>query len=278
MRTESVVVDSSRSRILVAVDDSDAARAALRYAAYLASLRSTGEVASTVLTVWQPAETLGVDGVGLKLDVDFPGAAETLIERLVRETGSDVFERVVRAGSVAVEIVAEAEIGHHDLIVVGTRGLGAPHQATLGSVSQQVIGNGEIPVAVVPGTWQEVAGPVLVGFDGSGSSRAGLRWALRHTPETVVVLHVIAPGAGRASAYERLADQVSEVVDGLDESRILLEVAEGDPTEVIPAHESSCIVLGARSGRAATIWGSVTSHVVSSAHQVVVVVPSGSKY
>ncbi len=278
MQSRSIDVEPSMSRILVAIDDSDASRSALRFAAHVASLRNVHDVEMTALTVWQPVETVGIDGVGLKLDADFPSAGASLLDTLIRETGSEAFERIVRSGSISVEIVREAEIGHHDLIVMGTRGLGAPHQATLGSVSQDVIGNGEIPVAVVPATWHDEPGPVLVGFDGSSASRAGLRWAVRHTPESIVALHVIEPGAGRASAYERLADQVSHEVDALDDSRIRLEVDEGDPTSVIPAHESSCIVLGARSGRSATIWGSVTSHIVSTARQVVVVVPTGSRY
>jgi hypothetical protein len=55
---------------------------------------------------------------------------------------------VVRSGRPAAAIVAQAEEGGHDLVVVGSRGLGRLGALVLGSVSRAVCARSSVPVLV----------------------------------------------------------------------------------------------------------------------------------
>jgi nucleotide-binding universal stress UspA family protein len=54
-----------------------------------------------------------------------------------------------RVGAAAVEIVAAARREKCDLIVMGTRGLGLVGSLLMGSVTQRVVANGEVPVLLI---------------------------------------------------------------------------------------------------------------------------------
>ena len=56
---------------------------------------------------------------------------------------------IVVAGHPANVILARLRDGRHDLLVMGTRGLGRVGSALLGSVSQAVLHEAEVPVLVV---------------------------------------------------------------------------------------------------------------------------------
>ena len=56
---------------------------------------------------------------------------------------------IVMAGPPAQVILERLRDGRHDLLVMGTRGLGRVGSALLGSVSQTVLHAAEVPVLVV---------------------------------------------------------------------------------------------------------------------------------
>jgi nucleotide-binding universal stress UspA family protein len=56
---------------------------------------------------------------------------------------------IVVAGHPANVILARLSEGRHDLLVMGTRGLGRVGSALLGSVSQAVLHKAQVPVLVV---------------------------------------------------------------------------------------------------------------------------------
>lgn len=143
--------------VVVGVDGSAGAKAALRWALAEARLRK-----ATVRAVH--AWTFGyIDGTAegypslgsytsLGIDVsDVHRAAEDLLERAIADVGTDTegieIERQVIQGR-AAEILVQAA-SSRDLLVVGSRGHGGFIGLLLGSVSQQCVHHAPCPVVVV---------------------------------------------------------------------------------------------------------------------------------
>jgi nucleotide-binding universal stress UspA family protein len=142
----------SPGRIVVGVDGSQPATAALRWAARQADLTGDSVLA---ITVWQyPIYVAGYGWAPVVMDdVDLQGIAEkTLAEAVeaVVKPGSSITieQRVVEgyAPSVLVEASEDA-----DLLVVGSRGHGTFAEALLGSVSQHCSHHAKCPVVIVRG-------------------------------------------------------------------------------------------------------------------------------
>lgn len=138
--------------IVVGVDSSDGAKAALRFALAEAKLRRAKVLA---VHVWQ----FGFYGAGIGeadaafgIDLsDVRGSAEAALAATVDEVvpnGRDVevVRRVVEGtpGAVLVEESRDAE-----LLVVGSRGLGGFAGLLLGSVSQQCAQHAVCPVVII---------------------------------------------------------------------------------------------------------------------------------
>ena len=80
--------------------------------------------------------------------------------------------------------------GDAAMVVVGARGRGGFARLLLGSVSESVAGRADTTVVVVRGD-HDRRGEVLVGVDGSDSSRAALRWAAETARLHQRPLHVV---------------------------------------------------------------------------------------
>jgi nucleotide-binding universal stress UspA family protein len=150
--------------VLIAYDGSTNARAALVYASGLLSGRQ-----AVVLSVWEPlivqlqhSALAGAfpsgDDIG---DQDEAVEKATLLlaeqgAELAREAGMDAIARSQpETDTVGSAIVAVADELDAELIVTGTRGLGALRSAVLGSVSNQVLHHAKRPVLVVPSSHRE---------------------------------------------------------------------------------------------------------------------------
>jgi nucleotide-binding universal stress UspA family protein len=144
-------------RIVVGVDGSEAAAAALRFGVEEARLRGATVVAVHAWT-FLPPTALGEPGVipvaastlmG-DLDVERTAAEKELDERIGAAIGDDVdVERIVSEGSPG-DVLVEAADGA-DLVVVGSRGRGGLRSALLGSVSSHVVQHAPCPVVIVRG-------------------------------------------------------------------------------------------------------------------------------
>jgi len=141
--------------IVVGVDQSTGANAALRFALAEARLRQAalrvvhawqfGYIGATGLEGWLPA-------AGGKLE-DFRAGAEAALERTLNEVGVDAdgltIERRVEQGPAATVLIEESQGA--DLLVVGSRGHGGFAQLLLGSVSQQCAQHAHCPVVIIRG-------------------------------------------------------------------------------------------------------------------------------
>jgi nucleotide-binding universal stress UspA family protein len=140
-------------RIVVGVDESPHAQAALRWALHEGLLRGD---AVEVVHVWQPPMSTLPFGVTFLLPVDegeLDAAARTELDKLVdaaiTELGDDVpqIQRTVLPGppaSVLMDVANDA-----DLLVVGAQGRTGLRQIALGSVAHACVQHAACPVVVV---------------------------------------------------------------------------------------------------------------------------------
>jgi nucleotide-binding universal stress UspA family protein len=142
--------------IVVGVDHSAGARAALRFALEEARLR---HARLRVVHAWQFGYigATGLEGalpaVGGELE-DFRRGAEAALDETLTDVGAEkdgvAIEPRVDQGSAAAVLVEESRDA--DLLVVGSRGHGGFAQLLLGSVSQQCAQHAFCPVVIVRGT------------------------------------------------------------------------------------------------------------------------------
>jgi nucleotide-binding universal stress UspA family protein len=138
------------SSILCPVDFSRPSRLALRHAAALAA-RTGG--ALHVLFVNDPLLVAAAAAAGTPDSISHAGGQE--LRRLIRSTltpraASAVLTCSTATGTPWREILSAAARGHHDAIVLGTKGLNGAKRLLLGSTTSAVLRRVKIPVLAVP--------------------------------------------------------------------------------------------------------------------------------
>lgn len=137
--------------ILVATDGSETAKKAL------VETRKLAESMGSKVTIINVASDLIAHPYlmnreyGIKTNEDLLKLGKELLD-----DGSKIFEgfsgeldTVIRSGDAGREIIEESEKGDYDLIVMGSRGLGAFSRAMLGSVSNKVLNHVKKNVLIV---------------------------------------------------------------------------------------------------------------------------------
>ncbi len=152
------------TKVLVAYDRSPHARAALAHAMDIAR---TQKAQLTVLTsystvlAWPAMTAPGVSPTLYDELIDGARAeAQAALDEVVEQVPAELAAATRLVDSPAAEaILAEADQGGHDLIVMGSRGRGDARSLLLGSVSHHVLHGSSVPVLVVtaPDTADEVA-------------------------------------------------------------------------------------------------------------------------
>lgn len=147
-------------KVLLCTDGSDAAHSAVNFAARL--LGGSGCRVTMLMVVEQEAlyPPIATDGM-LYPEVVMPPVedlGEVLEQRAegilegntgsLEEAGIKV-ERKVLVGSPASEIIAEAESGGYDMVIIGRHGHGFFKNFLIGSVSDRVVHHASCPVLVV---------------------------------------------------------------------------------------------------------------------------------
>jgi nucleotide-binding universal stress UspA family protein len=262
------------ARIVVGVDESEGAAAALRWAAEEGRLRDLPVTAVLAWTFLDQHPT----GPG---DFD-PKYGEEAARTALGGIVSDVLGAEA-AGAVQQEVVcdlaAPALLGvatEEDLLVVGARGLGGFGDLLLGSVSQQVLQHAPCPVAVVRSPATAGAGRIVVGVDGSESSRRALAWAVeegRLRAAVVAVVHAHHRGAESAEAELDAALGAVDVAGLPAPPERHLMAAGAAPAILELARDAQLVVVGSRGrgGFRGLVLGSVSQHVTRHARCPVVV-------
>ncbi|WP_326545499.1 universal stress protein [Mycolicibacterium sp. ND9-15] len=286
------------SQIVVGVDGSAPADAALRWAAHDAVLRGAQ------LTIVHAEPSL----VGTWLAAPVPrdllewqqrNAREILrrAERLAIDTAGDALSMVSRESSRApvatlVEMSREAE-----LVVVGSQGAGGIAEALLGSVCMGVLHHSKCPVAVIHGPDPDVSGavedrtaPVLLGMDGSKDSELAAELAFDEAGRRgagLVALHAWwSPGSFEFAGSdwdETLRPRVEKEFDEhfsrwrerypAVEARCVV-VRDQPAREIVErSRDAQLVVVGSRGyGKiASTLLGSVSAAVVQAIRTPVIV-------
>ena len=127
-------------KILVAVDGSEKSKKALGKA------REIGELSNSDITVITVINTFGSPyitdpEIKVKLSKENVEYGENILKDAtqVLEGYSRAVHTMLRDGDIGGEIMEEAEEGDYDLVVMGSRGLGAFSRTFLGSVSNRVV-------------------------------------------------------------------------------------------------------------------------------------------
>jgi len=260
-------------RVVVGFDGSPSACDALRWARAYAGRHGSPVVALLA------DDASGVPGASLaELDVAI-GAA----------IGDDPgVHREVAVGEPA-DVLLEAA-NDASLVVVGATA-GAP----LGPASRRLVRAAPCAVALVRGGAVAPDAPVVVGVDGSASSRAALRWALSDAAVWGRTVHVVrarlprsphavcgigfvaGPDFALDDAARADLDDVVDSVVGWSDAPVLRRIDVGAPTDVLvaSADRAATVVLGARGagGFDGLQLGTVGDHVASHSRGTVVVVP-----
>ncbi|MFI6579124.1 universal stress protein [Nocardiopsis sp. NPDC050513] len=294
-------------QVLVGVDGSDNARAALEWAAVEAGRRGTS---LTVLhALGMPMVVTAYGGpVRFSPTEEMSGQAGKVLERAAeyaRALAPSVAVRTLTALEEApLALIRQARPG--DLVVVGTRGLGTVASMFAGSVSVRLSGHAPCPVVVVPmGDGAKPASTALdrivVGVDGSSNARRALRLAVDLAQESDGELVVVNswevafpydPVSLTAAGYqpqddvldrkseELVAELLADVVDEQREDvNVRVSVVRTQSTAVDAlvraAEGADAIVVGSR-GRGSVrglLLGSVSQGVLHHSPVPVVVLP-----
>jgi len=135
--------------ILVAVDGSTHSDLALAQAIDLAEAERSR---MTLMTGIAPVTVAGLAASTTALPEAIRGAqaqAESVIRRARDRVPDDVpVTTIVTEEPIRSALIERVEAGHHDLIVMGSRGRGAVRSALLGSVSHYVLHQSPVPVLI----------------------------------------------------------------------------------------------------------------------------------
>jgi nucleotide-binding universal stress UspA family protein len=284
-------------RIVVGVDESPGAAAALRWAVREADVR---RCPLTAVLAWgfldQHHPTPGMPFDPAYGETDAAAALETIVATVVK-TPQDVTIEETVVNDLPAAALLDACAGA-DLLVVGARGLGPVRSLLLGSVSQACLHHATCPVGIVREGIDHAAESIeriVVGIDGSETAGHALRWSLaegRAHQASVEVVHawsvpysvgapfvaVFDPAPMEAAARRTL----DAAVDSADTSHLPAPVTRtlsyGGASAALldSARDADLVVVGSRGfgGFKGLVLGSVSHQVAHHATCPVIVLPA----
>lgn len=280
-------------RIVVGVDGSDPAVAALAWAVRVARATDARiEVVTVTAEVPLAASLGGVWAVGEDATEQAQAAQHHTLEQ-VEHAGVDITTSI-QDGQPTGVLLGTAQGA--DLLVLGTHGYGAIESALLGSVGRQAVTHAVCPTVLVPQD-PGALGRFVVGVDGSETALHALRWAagLARTVgasiEVVTAYQYTPVGIGSpwiapipSISDTELRDAASQVLDTAVERADAQDVV-GERTVTTGsaairlrerAQDAGLLVVGSRGhgGFTGLLLGSVSRSCLTHAPRPVAVVPS----
>ncbi|MCH9761338.1 MAG: universal stress protein [Actinomycetia bacterium] len=288
---------STHRGIVVGVDDSPQARAAVEWAAREAVLRG---VALTVVHVlpdahartWYEVRVSGkLAQIAERRGREISSHATAAAEQAIADAGPLTISERLDQGNPVSNLVNLSK--NAELVVVGSRGLARVRRALLGSVSTGLLHHAHCPVAVIHHTDETrldaATAPVVVGIDGSPASERAVAIAFDEASRRGVALLAVHacsdpslyafPNdewmAFRPQANEVLAQQLAGWQDRYPDVAVHRVVARDRPARQLlkQAESAQLVVVGShgRGGFAGMLLGSVGSAVAESAPVPVIV-------
>lgn len=270
--------------VVVGVDGSTCSAVAFTAALSEARERGLDVVALHAWLVTDPGLPLGGPAaLDAETEQRLTQALDAHVQELLAGASDVVVERRLGYGHPGRVLVAAS--GQAQLLVVGSRGLGALRSALLGSVSQHVLEHASCPVLVAHEARTVRPARVVVGVDGSPASRAALSWADAESRRTGLPLSVHHSVAAFGSVLDpaesppgvdvtELRSWVAEVL-GADRSadvELVLDTDDAEGALLALAGDDVLLVIG-RSGNGGLLrLGSVARRLAAHADGPVVVV------
>ena len=196
----------TKNGILVAIDGSAESDAAVRWAAHEAAMRHAPitliHVVVPVVTSW-PVRSLQAEFNEWQEDNArqvIEDAEKTLRADVGAAAVSDLHSQIEHAHVVPALVSASKDA---EMVVVGSRGLGAVGRAVLGSTSGGLLRHAHCPVAVIHADEAQApdrTSPVLLGIDGTPASEAATALAFEEDRAGRSILWRCTRGAMSASS------------------------------------------------------------------------------
>jgi nucleotide-binding universal stress UspA family protein len=295
------------SHLLVPLDGSRLAESALPAAAYIAEKMNATVTLLHIIERNAPKEVHSEPHLTNKEDA-LRYLAEVAATAFPPDVKVDYHVHTSEVKDVARSIVEHAPEIHHDLIIMCTHGRGGVHDFLFGSIAQQVIALGEIPVLLIrpsqdPAQQRFHCDRLLVPLDGNPEHEQGLTMAVQLAQECGAFLHLVmvVPTFGVLTGEQRATSRLmpgttAAVLDLAEqggeeylrkrladlkpaEIQISAEVARGEPAvavvEAARRVEADMIVLGThgRAGMDAFWSGSVTPRIAGLWQLPILLVP-----
>ncbi len=288
--------------ILVGVDGSAASKAAVAWATRDAAMRNISLTLVHVVVPVVPSSSVSPE---VSMPSDFFRWQEDQAVRVLDEARNTVAESshgaapamvhsvVLHGGAVATLVDLSKDA---DMIVVGSRGMGAFSRALLGSVSTGLVHHAHCPVAVIHEDAPEVAAdaPVLVGIDGSPASLAATEVAFDEASRRgvdLVALHAwrdlttmyelpgLDVGQLQAEAELALSERLSGYQERYPDVKVHRMVVSDQPSRQLVEHakRAQLVVVGShgRGGFAGMLLGSVSTAIVHAVKSPAIIARQG---
>jgi nucleotide-binding universal stress UspA family protein len=275
-------------RMLVPTDFSPISRMALSYALALAR---KFRARLTLLHVVEPSAIFGIafPEEAARMAKDHHDQSLRMLSAVIApedQRNLDV-ETLVKSGEVEQEILSTILEQRTDLLIMGAHGRGLVARYLIGSVTQKVVRNVEIPILVVGRVTRSPAfDRILVPTDFSGASKEALRYAIdlaQVTHSKIAAIHAVevgVEGGAEAEVYlgeERVREARARFEEwkkgpSAREAELEVIVVEGSAAEVIlkAAEDESADLIVITRGE---VLGPVAEHMIRDAHVPVLAFP-----